>query len=476
MSFVADLDALVAASTNGLHACPPGWQRVSLGSVAKIINGYPFASGHFGSAGAPVIRIRDVVRGRSETNYAGPIPEGYWVEQGDLIVGMDGDFATALWRSDPALLNQRVCKIVADPAKVELRYLRYCLPGYLDLVNENTPSVTVKHLSSRTLAAIPLPLPTLKTQRAIVSQIDALFAEVENGEAALALARADLGTWRKALLKAAVTGDLTADWRVKRMKAEGPPPESGTDLLARILTERRTRWHAEPRNKRKQYVEPTGPDTASLQELPEGWAWATLDSLLSPDPNSLADGPFGSNLKSEHYQQTGPRVLRLQNIGRFGDFNDAKAHISQDHFDSLRRHHVDAGDLIIAILGGPLPRAVIVPPSCGPALVKADCLKLRVHNLMSNHFAWAWLNSMPLQGMFRDQIHGVGRPRLGMAAIRSMPVPVPAAAEQAKIIEVLERALEERESTDDSIIEHTDAAATLRQSILAAAFRGALTA
>ena len=112
----------------------------------------------------------------------------------------------------------------------------------------------------------PMPLPPLETQREIVAGIDALFAEVEDGEAALARARADLGTWRKALLKAAVTGELTADWR-----AVHPPHETGTDLLARILTERRTRWHADPRNKGKRYVEPVGPNTDELPGLPAEW-------------------------------------------------------------------------------------------------------------------------------------------------------------------------------------------------------------
>ena len=85
-------------------------------------------------------------------------------------------------------------------------------------------------------------------QRAIVARIDELFTELDDGEAALARARADLGTWRKALLKAAVTGELTADWR-----AANPPTETGADLLARILAERR----ALRRNGRKVYIEPT---------------------------------------------------------------------------------------------------------------------------------------------------------------------------------------------------------------------------
>ena len=74
-----------------------------------------------------------------------------------------------------------------------------------------------------------LPLAPLAEQRRIVARIDALFAEIAEGEAALAAARKGLDTFRRALLKAAVTGELTKDWR-----AANPVIETGHDLLARI--------------------------------------------------------------------------------------------------------------------------------------------------------------------------------------------------------------------------------------------------
>jgi type I restriction enzyme S subunit len=74
-------------------------------------------------------------------------------------------------------------------------------------------------------------------------------------------------------------------------------------------------------------------------------------------PNGLADGPFGSNLKTEHYAPSGARVIRLQNIGR-GAFLDAnRAFIELAHFERLRRHEAVAGDVVVASLGdGVRPR------------------------------------------------------------------------------------------------------------------------
>src|SRR4051812_12193420 len=102
-----------------------------------------------------------------------------------------------------------------------------------------------------------------------------------------------------------------------------------------------------------------------------------LEDVATRAPASITDGPFGSNLKSEHYTETGARVVRLQNIGE-GVFLDAEAHISLERFDRLRKHEVEAGDVLVAMLGEVLPRACIAPISLGLAIVKADCVRVRI--------------------------------------------------------------------------------------------------
>jgi type I restriction enzyme S subunit len=79
------------------------------------------------------------------------------------------------------------------------------------------------------LEKLPVPLAPLAEQESIVARVDALFAHIAEGEAALAAARKGLDAFRRALLKAAVTGDLTRDWR-----EANPVSETGHDLLARL--------------------------------------------------------------------------------------------------------------------------------------------------------------------------------------------------------------------------------------------------
>jgi len=174
MSFNSTPIELVEQNINGLLSIHDSWQRVSMDFIAEITNGFAFKSSGFNTEkmGSPLIRIRDVLKGKTSTYYSGEVPSGYWVYPGDLIVGMDGDFNSTIWRSEPALLNQRVCKVDVSEEKYSRKFFFYTLPGYLSAININTSSVTVKHLSSRTLQETLLPLPPLAEQKFIAEKLD----------------------------------------------------------------------------------------------------------------------------------------------------------------------------------------------------------------------------------------------------------------------------------------------------------------
>lgn len=167
------------------------------------------------------------------------------------------------------------------------------------------------------------------------------------------------------------------------------------------------------------------------------WPTVPLEQLAAPEPRAITDGPFGSNLASQHYTDAGPRVVRLQNIGD-GEFIDAKARIAPEHFDRLRAHCVEAGDLLVASLGDVLPRACLAPDWLGPAIVKADCIRVRLSDSIDAKWVMYSLMAPQTRRWADRQRHGVGRPRLGLKVIRSIPVPLPALLEQQKAVEIIE--------------------------------------
>lgn len=150
-----------------------------LPEVCTIQYGFPFDSAKFSdSNGMPLIRIRDVVRGYSETYTTEEYKSEYIVHENDLLIGMDGEFNIAKWGKTPALLNQRVCRLAPNDS-IDKDYLFYFMPIALKRIEEKTPFVTVKHLSAKELNKIEIPVLPLEEQRKIaetLSKVDELIA------------------------------------------------------------------------------------------------------------------------------------------------------------------------------------------------------------------------------------------------------------------------------------------------------------
>ena len=156
------------------------------------------------------------------------------------------------------------------------------------ITNRLTPhytGTTIKHLTGAALAKVRFPIPPLSEQRRIVAKIEELFSDLDAGVVALERVRANLKQYRAAVLKAAVQGKLTEEWR-----AQHPDTEPASMLLERILTERRRQWEKDqlakfaqagkqpPKGWQSKYAPPE--DAAhSLPDLPGHWCWVTIDAI-----------------------------------------------------------------------------------------------------------------------------------------------------------------------------------------------------
>jgi len=186
-----------------------------------------------------------------------------------------------------------------------------------------------------------------------------------------------------------------------------------------------------------------------LGRIPKGWAVQILDDVLE----SAVDGPFGSNLKTQHYVEApGVRVVRLQNIG-VGKFLDhEKAWVSARHASSISRHEVRSGDFLVACLGDPthpFARSCLYPPEFPPGIVKADCFRLRPNHRASALFLSDVLNTPRWRRGLAGLVHrsGVSRDRINLGKLRRLMIPLPPVAEQQCLGEALEamKARRERE-------------------------------
>ena len=152
-----------------------------LTDICEIQYGYAFDSKYFtqDSSYPQLVRIRDVKRGYSETYYSGDYPEEYILSEGDLLVGMDGEFNIARWKCSRALLNQRVCKLTAKVGTNE-EYLRFAMSKSLKKIEQRTAFVTVKHLSAKELNKLELDVPELAKQDKIADTLSRLERIIES--------------------------------------------------------------------------------------------------------------------------------------------------------------------------------------------------------------------------------------------------------------------------------------------------------
>lgn len=145
-----------------------------LGSYIEILSGFAFKSGLFNEEGIglPLIRVRDVNSGFSGMYYSGDYSKEYVIYNGDILIGMDGDFNAKVWKDGTALLNQRVCKLVVDEEKLNKNYMLHYLNIELKNIQRKTTFTTVKHLSAKSIEAIRIPLPSPSDQFRIANVLN----------------------------------------------------------------------------------------------------------------------------------------------------------------------------------------------------------------------------------------------------------------------------------------------------------------
>ena len=155
--------------------CPDGVEYESLIDLCDVLYGFPCDASKFNDdmIGLPLVRIRDVLEGKSDTYTIESVPEEYKIHSGDLLVGMDGNFHVGIWKDIEAILCQRVCRISSKDNEVLLDgFLNHLIEPIMKKIELGKQSGTVKHLLAKDIKAIKLPVPPLEVQREIVRILD----------------------------------------------------------------------------------------------------------------------------------------------------------------------------------------------------------------------------------------------------------------------------------------------------------------
>jgi type I restriction enzyme S subunit len=269
---------------------PTGWVATTLGEAIQPERPRGLPADYKGS---PFVGLEHIEP--HTTQLLGSVPaetmrsSGVCFAEGDVLYGRMRPYLNKVWLADRAGLCSGEFIVFPGTGAFHGGFLRYRLNAQ-DFVGfaDHTTTGDRPRADFADLGRFAVLLPPLAEQERIADRIDELFTDLSAGAAALERVRKKLRRYRSAVLHAAVTGRLTAEWR----KTHGPPAEPGDKLLARILIERRKQWEQRtlakyakdgrtpPKNWQARYVEPAGPNATNLPELPAGWCWASGDYLI----------------------------------------------------------------------------------------------------------------------------------------------------------------------------------------------------
>ncbi len=319
-------------------------------------------------------------------------------------------------------------------------------------------------------------MPPLPEQERIVARIEELFTQLEAGVAELQNAKAQLKRYRAAVLKSAVEGELTREWREAHRRGTGLPlpqggrkarPDNAERLLARILSARREKWEAE--GGKGIYKEPAAPNTDDLPELPNGWVWTTVHAIA----HSMKNGIYK---QKEFYSEDGIACLRMYNIENgVIVWKDIKRMILTD--EELATYLLEPKDILVNRVNSRelVGKSAVIPDGLEPSVYESKNIRLRLrNNFVESTFVNYWFRIYS-QGYFdKNAQQTVGMASISQSQLGSMPVPLVPLLEQQRIIEKVERRLSVADEIEKELDESLVRAEMLRGSVLKSAFEGRL--
>ncbi len=508
---------------NGL---PQGWVWVELSDVADIFSGIGFPKIYQGNTEGeiPFFKVGDISRTvqngetylRFADNYVSQEVcnelKGKLLPPKTIVFAKIGEAIKLNRRAilaQKSLVDNNVMGVHSSSEHLDGSYLYYF---WLTIkLGDLSRATTVPSVRKSDVQQIRLPLAPRPEQERIVAKIEELFTQLEAGVAELQQAKAQFQRYRQAVLKSAVEGELTREWRAAHQSKLEPAEE----LLARILSERRAQWEAEqwekeiaraqkraaqaklkatgrpsrindlkseeweklaedefslhlPKNDKwkEKYKEPELPDTDDLARLPEGWIWVSVEQASDKIVDCLHSTP---KFADEGFFCVDTNWIKP---GRLV-FERAR-YVDEDTFiDRNRRMTPKAGDVLFSREGALLGIAVQVPENIEICLGQR-MMVFRLGDGIESTFFETVLNSPVFRSQYTKEITGTASPHLNIRDIRLFGIPLPPNEEQLRIVDMVERRLSVADEIEKELDQALARSERLRQSILKRAFEGKL--
>ena len=359
----------------------------------------------------PYINIKAFEKGIIDTYTDGE--KCKFCSEDDFLMVWDGSRFGFVGKGINGVLGSTLMKI--NFPGIENHFAYYFLKSKYLEINSKPKGTGTPHVNPELLWNYIFPIAPLPEQQAIVSKIEQLFSDLDNGIENFKKAQEQLKRYRQSVLKAACEGKLVPT-EAELTRAEGRDYEPADVLLARILKERREKW-----NGKGKYKEPAAPDTSGLLDLPGGWGWTNVGST------GKVSGGLTKNPKRNKLFQQMPYIrvanvyadkLKLEDIANIG--------IKESE---IERVLLEKGDLLVVEGNGSLDqigRAALWDGSISPCVHQNHIIKVRFNPTKIGKYILLWL----LSKKGRKEITNVasstsGLYTLSISKVASLFVPFP---------------------------------------------------
>ncbi|WP_081722028.1 restriction endonuclease subunit S [Geminisphaera colitermitum] len=356
----------------------------------------------------------------------------------------------------------------------ESKFLFYAVQtnSFIEAMCQKVQGALYPAVRPRDISSFCLPPFSLAQQHRIVAEIEKQFTRLDAGVTALKRVQANLKRNRAAVLKSACEGRLVPteaelyksgsdvlplglkSSQTKRQDAASTF-ETGEQLLARILRDRKQNWQG-----RGKYKPPAAPDTTTLPPLPEGWTWANIEQIgqtttgFTPPKNNAA--LFGGS------------------IPFFKPSDLDVGYNVREYRDSLTNKGAEYGrilpalSILVTCIGATIGKTGLARVQC---TTNQQINALTVPNeLILSQFVYWYINSPLGQRQIIDNASATTLPILNKSRFEALPVPLPPLTEQTRIVAEVERRLSVIDELETLVTANLTRATHLRQSILQQTF------
>lgn len=325
--------------------------------------------------------------------------------------------------------NQQINAITLE--EIDYKYVYEVLQSkiFQDLMKSKSTGTATPIINKGAWDLLMFPLPPLAEQKRIVAKLEQVLPLAEEYGAAqeqLDKLNKELPeALKKSILQEAIQGKLVP---------QNPKDEPASVLLAKIRKEKESLVKQGKLKKKDLEITPIDDDEIPF-ELPTGWIWARFEDLSLDS----ADGPFGSNLKKEHYtDKKEVRIIQLSNISENGWRDLNTKYTSFEHLKNISRSEAFPGDIIIAKMM-PAGRAIICPDMDKKYVLSSDAVRFDFSNLLYKKYLYWAINSTVVKDQVYSEVQGITRVRTSLSKLRTYLIPVPPLAEQKRIVAKLEQ-------------------------------------